>query len=251
MLHFSGCLLARFTSLALLAFIGACAHSAGDEVSVASQSKACVILLHGLWRTDLSMKAIEWSLEEEGYRVVNIDYPSLQYPIEQLAEMAVQEGIDECRDLGLQQIDFVTHSLGGILVRQYDHYRVIPGLHRVVMLGPPNQGSELADYVESLELLRALTPQAVSQLGTGELSVPRRLGPVNFQLGIIAGTANYRAFLPGVPAGPGDGTVAVAETAVPGALDILELPVSHSFMMWNQAVIDQVLHFLEHGAFRR
>lgn len=210
---------------------------------------ACVILLHGLWRTELSMKWLQWELEEAGFATANPTYPSLRYPIEELARRGVGQGLRECAPHQAAEIHFVTHSLGGILVRQYLTRADIPGLSRVVMLGPPNQGSQAADYVYSLEFLRPLTPDAIEQLGTGERSVPHRLGPVDFELGIIAGTANRGGPLPGTPAQASDGTVAVEETVVPGMLDFIELPVGHTFMMWSPAVRDQVLHFLREGRF--
>jgi hypothetical protein len=117
------------------------------------------------------------------------------------------------------------------------------------MLGPPNQGSQTADYVHSLSFLEPFAPEAVAQLGTGEESIARHLAPVDFELGIIAGTSNWRDGLPGSPEGVSDGTVAKAETIVPGMRDFLELPVGHSFMIWDQAVLQQVIHFLRYGAF--
>ncbi len=212
---------------------------------------ACVILLHGLYRTQYSMKYLEWSLSELEYEVINLSYPSLSYPIEQLAVMAVERSLAQCRERELQRIHVVTHSLGGILVRQYLRHHSIDGLGRVVMLGPPSQGSQVADLVDSFDFLEPFTPRAVEQLGTGDESVPLRLGAVTFELGIIAGTANRRSLLPGVPDEPGDGTVTVAETVVPGMLDFLELPVSHTFMMWDSGVAHQVAHFLERGYFDR
>ena len=211
----------------------------------------CVVLLHGLWRTELSMKATEWKLEQEGFQVVNIGYPSLTRSIEENAVNAVQDGVAACAALGFEQFNFVTHSLGGILVRQYLAERDIDGLHRVVMMGPPNQGSELADYVTGFGLIRDLGPEAIEQLGTGDASIPLALGPVNFELGVIAGNAHRRNLLPGLPEGPGDGTVSVAETVVPGMLDFIEMPVSHTFMMWDSAVLEQVVHFLRFGRFDR
>jgi len=211
----------------------------------------CVVLLHGLWRSALSMKALEWGLSEAGFAVVNPSYPSLSHPIQELARIAVDEGLAGCREQGLGIIHFVTHSLGGILVRQYLAYGAIPGLHRVVMLGPPNQGSQVADFIASVDALELVMPDIVEQLGTGEKSIPRQLGPVTFELGIIAGTSNGRAMLPGFPEVASDGTVAVAETIVPGMLDFLEMPVGHTFMMWNEAVLEQVIHFLSYGAFDR
>ncbi len=227
------------------------ATAAVNPTTASAAPRACVILLHGLWRTELSMKALQWGLEEAGFEVVNSTYPSLSYPIEELAVMAVEEGLGECLVRGLERIHFVTHSLGGILVRQYLMARDIQGLHRVVMLGPPNQGSQVADFMYAWKVLRPFTPEAVVQLGTGEESIPLHLGPVSFELGVIAGTANGRGTLPGVPEVASDGTVAVAETVVPGMLDFLEMPVGHTFMMWNSAVLHQVIYFLRNGVFDR
>ena len=241
----------RGGALALLfSLMLASAYTAAGADS-ATRSANCVVLLHGLGRTSLSMKALQWRLEDAGYGVVNITYPSLSHPIQELSRMAVDEGLAGCAALGLDRVSFVTHSLGGILVRHYLAQHDIPGLQRVVMLGPPNQGSQMADYLESLGLLEPFLPSAVVQLGLSEQSVPRRLGPVSFQLGVIAGTVNHLPFLPGQPDGLGDGTVAVSETLVPGMTDFLELPVSHTFMMWDKDVAEQVIFFLEHGVFNR
>ncbi|MEE4146097.1 MAG: alpha/beta fold hydrolase, partial [Halieaceae bacterium] len=238
-------------ALLLVVLSGLAPVQVASTQEVTGTSQTCVVLLHGLWRSALSMKGLQWRLEENGYRVVNLTYPSTDHAVPELAVLAVEQSLAGCRELGLEQVDFVTHSLGGILVREYVRQRDIPGLHRVVMLGPPNGGSQLADYVGSTALLQPFMPEAVVQLGTSEVSVPRRLGRVNFQLGVIAGTSNWLSFLPGLPDGPSDGTVSVAETIVPGMMDFLELPVGHTFMMWDDEVIAQVLFFLEHGFFQR
>lgn len=221
-------------------------------VSLAETPQAprdCVVLLHGLWRTELSMKWLQWELEEAGFTTANPTYPSLRYPIEELAIRAVEQGVSECQLQYPPRIHFVTHSLGGILVRQYTSERDISGLHRVVMLGPPNQGSQMADYVYSLDFLHPVTPEAVPQLGTGDSSVPLRLGPVSFELGVIAGTSDNGGLVPGEPNELSDGTVAVAETVVSGMTDFLQMPVGHTFMMLSPAVRDQVVYFLKYGAF--
>lgn len=227
------------------------AASAAPGEQGPGETRGCIILLHGLWRTSLSMKALQWRLEDAGYSVINLSYPSVDHPVQELATIAVEAGLAGCKALGMDRVHFVTHSLGGILVRQYLEHREITGLQRVVMLAPPNRGSQLADYVYSVGFLRPFMPQAVAQLGTSEKSVPRQLGRVNFPLGVIAGTVNQWPFLPGQPEGPGDGTVAVSETLVPGTVDFLELPVGHTFMMWDDDVLEQTVHFLEHGVFRR
>lgn len=236
-----------FACLAL-ALLPSLLHAHPD---IPRRHESCVILLHGLWRTSFSMKYLEWGLSDREFEVVNISYPSLSYPIEELAVIAVEKSLAGCRERHMERIHFVTHSLGGILLRQYLRRHEISGLERVVMLGPPSQGSHVADFVDSIGFLDPLTPRAVAQLGTGDDSIPLQLGPVDFALGIIAGTANRRSFLPGFPDEPGDGTVSVAETVVPGMLDFLELPVSHTFMMWDGEVLHQVVYFLEHGYFDR
>ena len=239
-------MLLRFFLVLLVAFSALAAPVHGQA---AQSPTACVILLHGLWRTELSMKWLEWQLQEAGFATANPTYPSLRYPIEELAMRGVGQGLEECATHNPEMIHFVTHSLGGILVRQYLSQRSIPLLGRVVMLGPPNQGSQAADYVHSIDLLRPVTPEAVEQLGTGERSVPKRLGPVDFELGVIAGTENRGGPWLGATAIASDGTVAVDETAVPGMVDFIEMPGGHTFMMWNEAVRDQVLHFLRNGRF--
>jgi triacylglycerol lipase len=224
---------------------------AGSSEGVPLRHQACVVLLHGLFRSAVAMKPIEWQLEEAGFWVANESYPSLRYPIPELATIAVEAGVSQCHEQGLERIHFVTHSLGGILVREYLRTGSIPGLDRVVMLGPPNQGSQVADALNAIDFLEPLTPAAASQLGTGEDSVPAHLGPVSFELGVIAGTFNWRRNLPGFPDEDGDGTVTVAETFVPGMLDFLELPVSHTSMIWSSEVARQAVYFLRHGQFDR
>ena len=195
------------------------------------------------------MKGLEWRLEQEGYAVVNKSYPWMNFRIDELASIAVEPGLGDCRKQGNSTINFVTHSLGGILLRQYLEQNSIAGLGRVVMLAPPNQGSTMADHLLANELLEPLLPEPAHQLGTGEDSVPRQLGPVHFELGVIAGNNGRVLPSPGLEDVPNDGTVAVAETRVDGMQDFIVLDVDHSFLMWRSAVLDQVVIFLREGRF--
>lgn len=233
--------------IALIAVVLACC---GAVPRAAEAGGECVILLHGLWRSSLSMTGLEGELADAGYIVVNVGYPSTSYRVEDLAEIAVGEGLRDCRTAGAARISFVTHSLGGILVRQFLATHELAELGRVVMLGPPNQGSQLASYVSSLGLPRVLQPPAIDQLGTGGDSVPRRLGPVDFELGVIAGTADWLPLPAGAEAPVSDGIVSVDETLVEGMRDFVAVPASHTFMMWDDEVIAQVLEFLRNGRFR-
>jgi len=225
--------------------------AAAAEASAQAKSEPthCVVLLHGIGGFGLLLKSMALRLEEEGYRVANVSYPSLAEPIESLAVEAVEKGLARCRAEGLSAVHFVTHSMGGILVRQYLSTRGIDGLKRVVMLAPPNQGSQFADYVGASPFSKLYEPEVLAQLGTGEASVPRRLGPPDFELGVVAGTRNRRKLLPGTPDEPSDGVVAVEETKAAGTKDFIEVPVTHTSIVWNDEVRRQTVHFLRYGHF--
>ena len=216
----------------------------------AVHSKECVILLHGLLRSADSMNKLERRLEREGYIVVNVDYPSRKYSIQELSELAVAQGLSECEKQKCSSIHFVTHSLGGILVRMYFSKNGNTDVGRVVMLGPPNQGSEVVDNLKNMPGFEMLNGPAGMQLGTDSSSVPRSLGAVNFELGIIAGTQSINFILSMFLSNPDDGKVSVESTKVKGMKDFIVLPTTHPFMMKNKVVIDQVVHFLKNGKFQ-
>jgi triacylglycerol esterase/lipase EstA (alpha/beta hydrolase family) len=209
----------------------------------------CVILLHGLARAASSMEKLEGKLNQAGYHAVNIDYESRKHPIVTLAEMAVSEGLRECHNQKAQRIYFVTHSLGGILVRQYLSDHEIAELHRVVMLGPPNQGSEVVDTLRDVPGFEALNGLAGMQLGTSSTDIPRQLGPVDFELGVVAGTQSINLILSSYLPGTDDGKVTLESAQVKGMTDFITLPVTHPMMMKNTRVINQTLHFLQLGTF--
>ena len=214
-----------------------------------SQASECVILLHGLLRSSSSMNKLETALSDAGYHVVNVDYPSRQKPIEELAPLAINSGLAQCRAAHALPVNFVTHSLGGILVRQYYQQQQPDEVHRVVMLGPPNQGSEVVDKLRDLPGFELLNGPAGLQLGTDTASLPKNLGAVNFELGVIAGTESINLLtLPFMPE-PNDGAVTLQNTRVEGMCSFIALPTTHVFMMKNDAVIEQVIHFLQQGRF--
>lgn len=217
-----------------------------SPVAVAAE---CVILLHGLARTSASLDKIAVQLAQQDYVVVNIDYPSRDYVISELAPLAVEAGLSQCREQETRRINFVTHSLGGILVRAYIDEHQIAGLHRVVMLAPPNQGSAVADVFSQLPGYRWLNGPAGMQLGTGVNSIPLQLGAVDFDLGIIAGNRTINVILSQFLDNPDDGKVSVASTRVEGMCGFIEMPVTHAMMMRNDDVIAQVLQYLSEGRF--
>lgn len=209
----------------------------------------CVILLHGLARTSSSMSRMAERLQDEGYNVINVDYPSRQKKIEELADIAVKKGLEYCRKENSQQIHFVTHSLGGILIRYYLANQQIPHLGRIVMLAPPNQGSKVAEKFSDFPGYNLLNGPAGYQLGMDKNSVPLKLGSADFEVGIIAGDRTINLILSTAFDEPNDGKVAVEDTKLAGMKDFLIVHRSHPFIMQDVEVIEQVLHFLQYGSF--
>ena len=228
------------------------ARAAEPVVPPASQATACVVLLHGLGRTYRSMYRIEDALRDAGYATISVDYPSQSKPIEALALQAVPEGVAHCRKRGARTIHFVTHSMGGLVLRYYLSTHRVPELGRVVMLSPPNQGSEVADALVGTGVYDRVNGPAGGQLVTGPDGIAARLGPVDFPLGIITG--NQQTLFDSVLAtqipGANDGKVSVERAKVEGMADFMVLPVTHTFIVNDDEVIGQVLYFLANGSFR-
>ena len=218
---------------------------------VASADTENVILLHGLGRSRWSMRTMEKALTQSGYRVFNMGYPSTTKAIPDLAaELHVQ--VQHC--CHTNQTHFVTHSLGGILVRSYLTHYPLDNLGRVVMLSPPNKGSELVDVLGKVGAFTFILGPASGQLSTQPSSIPNQLnqrGPVDFELGVITGNRSFNPLTSWLIPGPDDGRVSVNSAQVAGMADFLVVPRTHTFIMSSRTVIEQTVNFLRTGKFER
>lgn len=210
-----------------------------------------VILLHGLARTKASMAKMERRLGAAGFGVLNVGYPSRRLRIEEIAGTRLPAAVAECRRKGARKIHFVTHSMGGILVRCYLESERPPELGRVVMLAPPNGGSETVDRLKDHFFFKWLNGPAGRQLGTDAESLPLRLPPADFEVGVIAGDRSINWILSTMIPGPDDGKVSVARARLAGMTDFIVIHATHPFIMNHRAAIRQTIFFLKTGAFSR
>ena len=204
--------------------------------------REAIILLHGLGRTKHSMSKIEKHFNKE-YDVYNIGYASLKYEIEVLVEKYLVKIVNELNEKK-QNINFVTHSMGGILVRYLFKNYEIKNPGRVVMLAPPNKGSELASRFYKIH------GPACAQIMRDRNSFVNKLGDINFECGIIAGGRNYYFFLNKYFKGKiNDGIVAEDSARIEGQKAFIVLEKGHTLMMYSEEVIVKIEKFLKKGKF--
>ena len=204
-----------------------------------------VVLLHGLGRTPLSMLALSLTARHRGYRVINWRYRSTRHTIAEQPDAFAREVAPRLENA--PRVHFITHSLGGIIVRQFLATYSLPNVGRVVMLAPPNGGSEVADVLQRSRFVScAVTP--VRELGTH--NVPATLPAATFSLGVIAGSRSHiPLFAKWMHDVPNDGVVAVDRTRLAGMRDFVVLDRTHTTLPWSRDAIGETFRFLEEGRF--
>lgn len=227
------------------------AHISVQSPSIEKTNGECVVLLHGLARTYRSMRSMQEMLTEGGYHTVNLGYPSTKMNIESVVEMHLPPAVERCKQFNPSALHFVTHSLGGIVVRMALKKGRPANLGRVVMLSPPNKGSTVADNLKDWKLYKWINGPAGQQLSTAANSVPNQLGSVDYPVGIITGDRHaffdawFATLIPGID----DGKVSIERTKLEGMTDFLVAPTSHPYIMNDEDVQLETAHFLEHGVF--
>jgi pimeloyl-ACP methyl ester carboxylesterase len=210
-----------------------------------------VILLHGILRSDSHMRWMEKAFKRKGYIVSNIDYPSTKMTIEELSEKFLRPVVDKSE---AEKIILIGYSMGGLLIRSYLAGDVDSRVEKVLMLGTPNGGSEITDFLKDTPVLDALYEKgfgiAGQQLGTLDGVAKNWKLPENITYGVIAGTLTVDPvsslfILPG----PNDGKVTVENTKLPVKHQHKTLPVSHMLMPQARKVIKASLRFAHRGYF--
>jgi pimeloyl-ACP methyl ester carboxylesterase len=208
-----------------------------------------VVLLHGISRTARSFRKMQTALEGSGFATLNQDYASRRKALEALAE-DIHPAIQRFADGIDGSVHFVGHSMGGLLARVYIARYQPKRLGRVVMLGTPNSGSEIADRLKDFGVYRAFFGPAGQQLGTQrDAAIEALFAPVDYPVGIIAGDRSIypitSAFLPK----PHDGRVSVENTRLDGMADHIVIRTSHPWLVRHSVAIAQTIAFLKAGKF--
>ncbi|HEX5361389.1 MAG TPA: alpha/beta fold hydrolase, partial [Fluviicoccus sp.] len=188
----------------------------------------------------------ERALVAAGHPVCNVGYPSRQENIQQLAQDHVLPKIRACLPGYAGPVHFVTHSMGGLVVRQLAQQQALQ-IGRVVMLAPPNRGSEIVDRLGDNALFRRVGGPAAQQLRS-RADDP---APPSFQLGVLAGDRTLNPWLSLLLPGANDGKVTVASTRLPGMQDFRVLHTSHPLILHNRTAIDMTVNFIEFGCFAK
>jgi pimeloyl-ACP methyl ester carboxylesterase len=194
------------------------------------------------------MESLAQRLEAAGYVVHNLSYPSRQADPDTLLDDVTTKIEMCCADAA--RLHFVGHSLGGILARAYIARSRPASLGRVVLLSPPNQGSEIVDTLAGSWLFQAVMGPTGGVLGTGPDSLPNRLPTPDYELGVIAATESINPFGSWLIPGDDDGMVSVCRMRIAGMTDFITVARTHAFVMRGPEVADLVIRFLRDGGFQ-
>lgn len=239
-------------ALITLCLFGANAAGQGTQMHKVYGAEDTVIVLHGIGHSRLNMAGTTYALRKAGYNTLSVSYPSRSKKIEGLSDFVAAELTAQGVWRAAGKIHFVTHSMGGLVTRQYleDYKESIPKgkLGRVVMLAPPLGGSEVSDFLENVPPYKWLFGAAGLELTTANQR--KKHFTTYYDVGIIAGTAGWPYLIANaiMPARH-DGRVSVESTKWIGMKDHITLAATHSFISWKPFVHKHIIHFINQGEF--
>jgi hypothetical protein len=218
-----------------------------------------VVLVHGFMRSGASMVPMALGLRRRGFVTRLVSQWNFSTEIPDLAD-GLFARVMRMRDVVgrtggyVPDVHFVTHSMGGVVVRSMLSRHEISGPNRIVMLAPPNHGSRLAARMHErwrfpwgdFDPLRKLMP--------GELGSCHTAGDPDAEIGVIAGTADRGGGFPFSMSGPPggglhDGKITLDEARLDSAADFIVVRRGHTFIMVSAEVIEQTAAFLRDGHF--
>lgn len=205
-----------------------------------------VLLVHGLWNSPVSMVKIGNRLMNENYNVINVGYPSTEREVKAISRGYLKEVIKKNCPNKTKKIHFVTHSMGGIIVRDYiNDSENISRFGKVIMLAPPNNGSEIIDNVKGIKVIEKILGPAGMALGTGEKDIPKTLGEAKVPTGVVIGTGKLFPFLSLFVDEENDGCVTIESAKLEGMKDFKVEKSSHTMITFDDQVIEYVVNFLK------
>ncbi len=207
-----------------------------------------VVLLHGLWRSMESMDSLASVLYEQGFDTLNIPYPSFRKDLPALTQ-EVNQILDHYLDKG-EAVHFVTHSMGGIILRcllsqKNSHF----SLASSVMLAPPNQGSEIIDWLQGKVVGRAVLGPGGMRMSTRDISKWVPAFNEQIPLGVLMGNRPLIPFFKKLLSEDNDGIVSAQKGKLDDGEEFKILPVDHTLIMTDSRVSEAVIHFLKRGNF--
>lgn len=203
-----------------------------------------VVLLHGLWRGWRAMQPLARALENEGYSTLNIPYPSSRLPIGTLANH-VRTHIEKLPSD--QPVNFITHSLGGILARAILSDNPSWETGKVIMLAPPHGGSEIVDWSKHHPLLHLALGPAGRSLGTDGAPSTLPFLPQGTDAAVIMGNRCSIPIFKGLLGDQNDGIVSAERGRIDGLKGFTVIDADHTFIQMHPETIRLSLQFLKDG----
>ncbi|MNV22846.1 Alpha/beta hydrolase family protein [compost metagenome] len=206
-----------------------------------------VVLLHGIMRTSRSLSRLASHLGGKGFEVLNLDYPSTRLSLGELAEDV--HGAISAFSARVDRVHFVGFSMGGLVIRAYLKVHRPANLGRVVMIGTPNNGSEIADILKGNRFYMALLGPAGQQLVTNQTAFRHLFEDQDFELGVIAGRNVANPIAAAIFKGPNDGKVSVASAVLPSCRDHIVIRTNHTLIALSGRTHAETCEFLRVGRF--